>query len=757
MAKHFWPALLALAIAAAFFPIFLGEFPAIGDMRDVYIPLETFFHNETLAGRLPSWNPDIAWGYPVIASAQIGYFYPPLLILRLLPLWLYFPIILLGHFIFLGLGTFKFIRKLNVSPAGAYLGAISFTLGSFIVQHTTHLNIIITAAWLPWQMLVAHRLANRQSAKLKDYALFALVLGLPFLAGQIQIPFMIAAVSSIYFIYLHWVKNRQFLKPTFKILLIALAVIFIAAAQLLPTAELVMNSSRGPAGDFDTERANQFSYPLYHLPTLLFPRFFDTDDMYWGKRLEIEHGFFIGTIPLILAIYSLTSYFRRRVPRVDRLGGPPTSARSEARTSGGGKGDTGPVGRGFFVVLIFCTFLLALGSLSPFRLIGIEPSLWVFTAPSRWLLFTTFGLAIFAAFGFDQLRAKAASVPKLIKVSLPIVIAIILLANVALFIDQTTLADWALQRVSSISPDVLSGRPLSYYQSKMFSLITSARQSSLSLQSPYTWLSLASLISLPLLIKRRAYSWLLIIASVELVIVASTATPTLPWSNVLDPPTSLSQLPDSVISGQARLYSIRSSTADTGAYLTNPATRADQTIRQQQQQLLVPLIHSQFNLPGIEWPASLSLAGHTQALADLRIDEGYDIKDVKLAEALNIGAVLTPNEDDAGVNIVALNPAPRSNAAYQQINPTHIQLTPFSPDQTNISVTNSYYPGWRAATNNQSLAISKSQDIFQQISIPEGAKAITLKYQPLSIYLGLILSALALLTCGILILSKRTT
>ncbi len=93
------------AILLATYPLFLGRFYLVGDLYDVFLPLEDFFHTELLAGRLPLWNPDVAWGFPVIASAQLGFFYPPLLLLRFLPVALYFPLILVSHLTALAMGT----------------------------------------------------------------------------------------------------------------------------------------------------------------------------------------------------------------------------------------------------------------------------------------------------------------------------------------------------------------------------------------------------------------------------------------------------------------------------------------------------------------------------------------------------------------------------------------------------------------------------------------------------------------------------
>lgn len=168
-------------------PLAIGRFYAVGDTRDVYIPLEHFFANEQRAGRLPVWNPDIAWGYPTIAAAQIGFFYPPLLLLRYLPLAIYLPTVFAAHLLALAIGTYALLKSLRQSSPGAALGALAMALGGFTILHFTHLNILFTIAWIPWQLFLAKRLANTSTRPLAAGAGLALIIGIPFLIGQIQL------------------------------------------------------------------------------------------------------------------------------------------------------------------------------------------------------------------------------------------------------------------------------------------------------------------------------------------------------------------------------------------------------------------------------------------------------------------------------------------------------------------------------------------------------------------------------------------
>lgn len=686
---------LAISVIVALFPLFQGKFYATGDTRDIFIPLETFFHNEMLAGRLPAWNGEISWGFPVIASAQIGFFYPPLLLTRWLPIWLYLPLNLAGHLIALALGTFYFLKSLGRSDSASYLGAVSFTLGAFIVQHLTHLNIIFAIAWFPWQILTASKFVLRSSKG--NLALLSLALAIPFLAGQIQIPFLMALVASAYFLYSN---HSNAIRRLVSLSAVALLAFGIAAAQLFPTAELAWHSTRGANNDFAIERANQYSWPLYHLPTVLFPRFFGNDDTYWGKPLQIEYGFFIGIIPLLLALSSFG--FRHSTLK-------------------------------FWKWLSIISFLLALGSLSPFRLLGIEPSLWLFSSPARWLLFTTFGFSILAAFGWDHLfhTSKVSEGPTpwrwfWVAFSLGI---LVILFNFSIFHIQPSTF---LSFIDTSNP---------YYSQKIISLFTSIRSSSLSLLSPYTSLTIIILISLPFLLNRRYGKQVLLAATTaELLIVAVTTNPALPWQKVLTPPETINQLPENVRTKQARLYSPRPFES-TGKYLTNPESRENSQTRELILQLLSPLIHAQFNLPSVTWPASLDLASEAKVLQNAE----------NIPEELNIGTILHP-VGVTRVGIKTLTPKPRAElndelAEYREITPSHIQVKTNSPEPGELIVRDTFYPGWVATlddTRRVQIGSTGPNNIFRSVQIPAGEHMIDMHYRPKLLYVGMIISVLSI-------------
>ncbi len=736
---------LVLVITLALLPLFFGRFYAIGDIRDVFIPLETFYQQEMLAGRLPAWNPNTSWGFPVIASAQIGFFYPPLLIGRLFPISFYFPIILLSHFIAMGVGMYLFtLRTLpnkktkKTIQYSALLSALTFTLSAFVWQHLTHLNILLAIAWFPWQMLLAHKLSRQPTIKLKHIALLILTIGLPFLIGQLQISLFVAAVSSLYFIYLRNLNTQTKLKKTFLsigiIAVVAVGVLALVSVQLLPTLELLKYSSRNTTEGFDLHRANQHSYPIYHLPTMLFPRFYGSDNTYWGKRLEIEYGFFIGTIPLLLAFYSLFSKTKNKLSSLK-----------------------------FFKWLAIISFLLALGSLSPFRLIGLEPSLWFFSGPARFLLFTTFSLSMLAGHSLSSLEKKPVKFLRFTLYTLVIITAFVLVTNIFLFSLKSIGAENIFNSIKSTAPHLVEGKPASYYTEKLASMIDSALLSTISIKSPFTFLPILALALLSLnLTAQHIKKFILAITIIELMIIATTTTYTIPWSDILTPPESIKQLPQNVQKQQARIFSVRDG-GDSGAMFTDPSSRADKTDRENQRQLIVPLLNAQFNIPGVEWPASLFLRSQELALDGIRKEHSYTIYNLDAARELNIETIL--HEENGQIIMQNINAQPRAElinnpdnnkATYTSINPGHISITTNSTTKNTLLVRDTWYPGWQAYIDGQPAPIKQKKPFFRTVDIPSGEHTIEMKYTSQSIYKGLLVSGTMLIFLMLVIANTLT-
>lgn len=716
MKNKTWLVALCGIVLLPLIPFLFGRFFAIGDMRDVFIPIETFFRSKQIIGELPLWDSAVSFGFPIIASAQIGFFYPVLFLFRFLPIWLGLPLVIAFHVCACAIGIFLFARRLGISKDGSLFTALSFTLSQFVWQHITHLNIFLSIAWLPWQLLAVHTIFQKKTTNAKDIVTLIALFGIPFLIGQIQIPFLIMLISLAYGIYLRPQKRIQ--DAVFIIVPILLGTFLFAAVQLFPTAELAILSSRGTSGGFDIIRANQHSYPLYHIPTTIFPRFYGNDDTYWGKRLEIEYGSYIGVIPLLFALWFLLQRSRR-----------------------------GDLSIKFFTWLGGISFLLALGNLSPFRIIGIEPSLWIFSAPARWLLFTTLSASIFAGMALDALQKNTSQIQKFVRLSCIAIVGAMLVGNIALFFGTNIVS--FLSNTNTVSSKGME---------KIVLLLASAQKNSVSIASPFSYIPLFIALVLSFAIpSRHAKQIILLLTVIDLVCIASFTTPTIPWKDILSIPATVQQLPEVVTTRNARIYSVRDG-GDTGAYFTNPDSRANNQTRALQKNLLVPMISSQFGIHGIEWPASLDIAEQGAALEKLHPTKPYSIEDTSLAQELTIGALLSPGE--GATAIVTTLP---SKSRVERINGTakiiadsssEVLIETFGEKASQLILRDTFYPGWRAYSNDIELSIVKSPLFFRSVEVPAGERIVRFVYRPIPLYVGAASSLLILTIC--VIVARRT-
>ncbi|MCJ7739052.1 MAG: YfhO family protein, partial [Anaerolineae bacterium] len=155
----------------------------------------------------------------------------------------------------------------------------------------------------------------------------------------------------------------------------------LAAVQLLPTAEFLVNSQR--ASGVDSMIAMTYSMWPWRLLTLWAPNMFGNPGHgdYWGYATYWEDAAYLGVLPLLL---SLSAVFTRL---------------SGVR---GGRNDF-PSKIVFWTVVCVVGFGLALGSNTPVfsYLYQHVPSFDWFQAPARWLAVVTIGLSILSAIGMQ--------------------------------------------------------------------------------------------------------------------------------------------------------------------------------------------------------------------------------------------------------------------------------------------------------------------------------------------------------------------
>ncbi|HSB91335.1 MAG TPA: YfhO family protein [Anaerolineales bacterium] len=384
----------ALALAGPL--LLLGPMVVQGDVLFWGTPLLQFtpwhrFAAEVVrGGSVPLWNPYLGAGAPLLANHQSALLYPPnWLLLFIDPAWGH-GLLLLLHLLWTAAGMVLLARALGAGPMGQVIAAQAWSMSTFLVSRSGFLSLMAAAAWIPWVLLAAHHLATEASRGLRrretvrSVLILAVALSLQLLAGHAQTTWYGLLLAA----WVTWLASERGRTPWIRSTVALMAGVALAAAlaaaQLIPTAEYLLQSSR--AAGLDATSAMTYSFWPWRALGLLMPDLFGSPAAgdFWGYGNYWEDALYIGVIPLLMAATAVV-HLRRFDPSRRRL---------------------------VIGLLAACgvAFLFALGSNTPLLpfLYRWVPTFDLFNAPARWNVVTCIGLALLAGLGADLWSAPTA-------------------------------------------------------------------------------------------------------------------------------------------------------------------------------------------------------------------------------------------------------------------------------------------------------------------------------------------------------------
>ena len=391
--------LLAIIVVGFFWPLLLaGQWipSGGGDLVSFLWPLYRFTARSLLAGKLPLWNPHLYSGAPFIADNQSSAFYPINLVAFALfgePTYEIMEGLVVLHIWLAGVNMYALARGLGMGRPAALLGGIAFCFSDLFVTHIGNLNLNATAAWLPLLMLFCHRALSPSATQDRGVrparrnagraAAAGAVLAIAALAGHAQMLLFLTLAFGLYLLCQLAADRRWGWPYSSGTLGLAALIVMVgiggAALTLLPALEMAGHTGRG---HLTYEEAIRYSLPPKALIGMLVPGFFGRGPTnFWGSWDRVEVGY-IGAVGLVLAIVGLVRTAGSRQPA--------NRSRSPIR---------------FFALLAPLALVLAMGGYTPlYRLLyRLVPPFDQIRAPARLILLMNLGLAVLAAYGFDQL------------------------------------------------------------------------------------------------------------------------------------------------------------------------------------------------------------------------------------------------------------------------------------------------------------------------------------------------------------------
>jgi hypothetical protein len=243
------PELIALTVVIGLILGFCGnliisdQVPFFRDLGNYFYPLRWSLYESYILGELPLWNRHFAQGFPLLAAFQTGTFYVPHALLIVLPFFVAIRTLFVFHFLIAGIGTYTLLRYWRYPPHLSIVGGLLFTLGGSVVSLSNLLNHFQAAVWLPWVLLTWERLLS--SPRWSTFIVFTLLVTVQFLAGSPELFVMSMAFVLIDGFRLRCTQPEISCRRILGLFSGGITLVLaIAMAQLLPTAELFLESRR---------------------------------------------------------------------------------------------------------------------------------------------------------------------------------------------------------------------------------------------------------------------------------------------------------------------------------------------------------------------------------------------------------------------------------------------------------------------------------------------------------------------------------
>jgi hypothetical protein len=349
--------------------------PVGGDITRFFLGPMSVLRESYLAGRLPLWNDLWGFGFPGLAESQMGVYYPPHWVLYgLLPTTAAYTASLVLHTLWGAIGAGWAARSFGASRWGSVLAGVAWGLSGFHIIHLPHQWGYTVGSWMPWAWGLAWPIArgDDEASRGRRSLLLSAVLALQVLPGHFQLAFetqvTVLALALWALVARGWrVSGREAL-----ILGVAVGRVFpLSAAQLLPTWQLAQQA--GAQHDF--EYLSGFATPPLMLLNYVAPGLFHGSPLWRPVVWDVLHSSpeeclgWVGIPALFLAVVAVVKTWRD----------PATRA---------------------LVWLGLGATVLALGPYAPgFRGWILLPGFSFFRAPARWSLAAELSLALLAGRG----------------------------------------------------------------------------------------------------------------------------------------------------------------------------------------------------------------------------------------------------------------------------------------------------------------------------------------------------------------------
>lgn len=313
-----WAILALIAVPTIVFAgadIFGGHLLLNGDNLIQTYPLRALVGSDIRHGVMPSWDPWIWSGTPLMAGLNAGALYPATVLFAVFNAhvaWVLGEILIFSS---IGVGTCLLFDDLGMSPIAAFLGAAVFTFGGAVAaQAAVHTDMADGLASLPWILLAVRKIAI--DGRWRWAVLLGGAFGFTILAGAPEAMLDIAILAIVFGLVRVSVDRSSWTRLLTRGAVGAALAVGLTAALWIPALHFIDSSQRANANiSFASE--NAFPIPagvLGVIPYLEGGYGLFSQPQYFGRSNLGELSFYLGILPIIAVLVMWTRAWRARLP-----------------------------------------------------------------------------------------------------------------------------------------------------------------------------------------------------------------------------------------------------------------------------------------------------------------------------------------------------------------------------------------------------------------------------------------------------------
>jgi hypothetical protein len=211
-------------------------------------PMTRYAMDALASGRIPLWNPHQLCGEPFLAIPYVGFFYPPNALHLVTSVPVGFELLFGLHMLLAAAGMALLVREHGLSRLAALVAALTYACSGWLINYVNQPQLHAGLAWMPITVWSVERVIR--GSRIAAYGLAAAV-ALQALNGAMEILLHTLYVAGLYTLFrfagMLRGPGKGSIIRTGAILLASVAGgMSLAAVQLMPTFELVLQSARGP-------------------------------------------------------------------------------------------------------------------------------------------------------------------------------------------------------------------------------------------------------------------------------------------------------------------------------------------------------------------------------------------------------------------------------------------------------------------------------------------------------------------------------